>query len=138
MRAAALTAARFNANRDMEGESMKQPQFIAESKPMMDAVDAMFGKLFAPEECLIVTHEGIEWCVTGRYEQEETPCGMVSFYRIKSVWLACDPERNDMKDYLKFIVLSNLADLAVEKYEAKEAIYRREQALREEAMAERE
>lgn len=100
---------------------MNQEQFLQEAKPMMRVVDSMFSKLFAPEP-LLVELEGIEWCVTGRYEREETPCGEVGMYRIESVWLSSDTERNDLKDYLKFITLSNLGELATEKYEAKARI----------------
>ena len=135
---------------------MNRQQFLQEARPMMDVVDAMFGKMFAPEKFgrvipnserphVKVTFEGIEFCVAGNYQPADLEVGIsVSEYMPEVIWMASDPECNDLSDFLKGITIDDLADRACESYEAQQRgeieyqLEERARRIEEEAAAERE
>lgn len=109
-------------------QAMGLPEFIAEAQPMMAAMDAMFTSMFGePRKThLSLPHErvmlgGKEYCVAGSYQPAESDNNIPhSEYLADAIWMADEPNGDNLIDGLTDGVIEILETLALVEHEAKQ------------------
>lgn len=103
------------------------PEFLAQAKPMMDAVDAAFSQMFRRPANLSLPHERVtlgstEYCVAGRYQPAELQNNIIhSKFTADAIWDATDKNAQDLLEGLTDGMIEILETLALVAYEAREA-----------------
>lgn len=110
-------------NLPRDHQAMGLPEFLAQAKPMMDAVDAAFDSMFRRPANLSLPHERVtlgstEYCVAGRYQPAEPQNNIrEAEFTADAIWDANDPNAQDLIEGLTDGMIEILETLALVAHE---------------------